>query len=195
MKRDLNAACWVQAPAKIWHTMKAMADHQAGAVRLADLPAAIERAVANNVGWAYYDTENVWPDVCKDDLKDPLGSIAEAGRMIRAAGLKSLMCCYWDSLPDKPVLPYPRQVGWTEWWKAQARAGDAVDFQLPGYPQNQPSHFGELTARAAALTRKVNPDVEFLLINMIEYMSSTPQMLEAAWKAAKPHVDGRWVWR
>jgi hypothetical protein len=195
MKKPINDTCWVEAPAKIWNIINDMQDNGCGSITVAGLPDAIERAKAAGVGWVYYDVENIWPDACAEDLKDPLASIKEAGRLIREAGLKPMQASYWDKLVIKRKLPYPKEVEWTEWWKTQARAGDAVDIQLPGYPQNTSQQFGEMTQRAVATIKKANPNVEWILINMIEYMSDDKQGLERAWQAAKPHVQGRWVWK
>ena len=186
-------SCWAEAPVPVWDILYKMQESLAASITVKDLPDAIARAQAAGSEWCYYDMENIWP-ACGVDLKDPLAAIAKAGRLIRAAGLRPMMANYWDSLAFKQILPYPKDVLWSKWWKAQARAGDAVDIQLPGYPQNNPQQFGEMTMRAVDLIRKTNPDVEFILINMIEYMSDSKQSLETAWEAAKPYVDGRWVW-
>lgn len=195
MRGDLGSGCWLEAPPRIFKIVEKMFTTQSGSIVVSGIEEAIERAKSEGSEWVYYDMENIWPDACADDLKDPIASIREAGTAIRKAGLRPMMANYWDSLPDKPILPYPKQVGWRDWWKAQARAGDSVDIQLPGYPQNQPQQFGELTKKATDLIRKTNPGTEFILINMIEYMSDNKQGLERAWQEAKPHVDGRWVWK
>jgi len=194
MKKPINETCWAEAPAKIWNIINDMQDNQTGAINLENLPAAIQRAVENDIEWTYFDFETIWPDYCSKEIADPFGSMVKAKRLARAAGLKIMQANYWEDVP-RPGTPQTGKVTWKKWWAAHARTGDAVDIQLPGYPQNDVQTFGALTKSAVDIIKKANPNIEWILINMIEYMSDDKAGLERAWQAAKPHVQGRWVWK
>jgi hypothetical protein len=168
----------VTAPKGIFRVIEAVDRACAWTESLSGLRAAEARASPAHLHWVAYDLEP-WA-ASGADRNHPLASITIFAHRAHADGFRVLM------------------TPWTEWTHADlneivrrsAQVGDMLDLQIQGY-ECDPSRFGAAARAANAIVDRTKEQP--LIVNQIS-SKGCRRFLASDWNAARPWVEGRWVW-